>query len=307
LVLTEARRVTAQPPPRATIKVQRPTFDGRTENARGFHASLVTYRDLRAADFPNDEIFIAWTLGCMEGPAVNPWKHSLLNRRATLVTNNQPLPPELIDWAAFLQEFQGKFLDHNEIENAGRALMALRQIRAAREFTMEFNHLAELAGATGEVYLEDQYRRGLKTIVQERILRQRFRDLQELQIASIEWDDALFQFRRQQRTTQELPRRNPDRPQKPTNGSPMDLDYTRLTPEESKKRREAGLCFRCGQAGHIGRNCPSGKGGGKKPEDNQPWRRPSRIAAMERSTSPASETTFVQDQGETTPKGFQED
>src|SRR5882757_3351735 len=153
---------------RPSIKVQRPTFDGKPENARGFLAGISTYRHLRANDFRDDETFITWSLACMEGPQVNPWKNALLNRRATVAATGQPTPTIFTHWVDFLAEFQGKFLDPNEIENAGRALMSLKQIRSAREFSQEYDRLAELAGVSGEDFLLDQFRRNLKPIVQEK-------------------------------------------------------------------------------------------------------------------------------------------
>jgi hypothetical protein len=157
LVVTKATRVTTRPPPRTTIKVQRPTFDGKPEHARGFLAGLATYQHLQPGDFPDDRIFIAWALACMEGPAVNPWKTTWLNRRANLVAAGQQLPLELTDWGNFTREFQGKFLNPNEVENAGRALTALWQIRSAREFAQEFDKLAEVAGLMGQPFLQDQF------------------------------------------------------------------------------------------------------------------------------------------------------
>src|SRR5258708_4503670 len=70
LVLGEARQKVA--PPRASIKVQWPRFDRKPENARGFHAALATYRQLRPGDFLNNETFTAWALACMEGPPCYP-------------------------------------------------------------------------------------------------------------------------------------------------------------------------------------------------------------------------------------------
>src|SRR5258708_11591407 len=165
LVLGEARQKGA--PPRASIKVQRPRFDGKPENARGFHAALATYRQLRPGDFLNDETFIAWTLACMEGAACDPWKEALLNRRAALLAAGQPLPLLLTDWAEFLVEFQGRFLNPNEIENARRTLMALKQIRSAREYAQLFDQLAQQAGVVGQDLLPNQFKRNLNDQVQE--------------------------------------------------------------------------------------------------------------------------------------------
>jgi len=274
-VMAEARAMRQ----RASIKTTRPTFDGSPESARGFHAAVENYRILRAADFPNDETFIAWALGCMEGPRVNPWRNALMNQRARLQNQGHPLPALLTMWGSFLTEFNGKFLDPNEVENAGRALAALRQIRSAREFAQEFDRLAELAGVTGEDFLIDQFRRNLKTGVQEKILRQQFNTLRDVQVAAIEWDDTLFQFKRLQRgVEQRKPSAIPRTQGKPTNGSPMQLDYTSLTPEESERRKKAGLCFRCGKAGHIGRNCPEKN---KSAGPSQPRQGYSRLAAIQ--------------------------
>jgi len=75
----------------------------------------------------------------MDGLLVNPWKNLLLNRRVNLLTQNMPLPGMLNNYRIFQTEFEGKFLDLNEVENVGRALMSLRQFKSAREFSQEFN------------------------------------------------------------------------------------------------------------------------------------------------------------------------
>jgi len=83
----------------------------------------------------------------------------------------------------------------------------------------------------------------------------------------------------------------------------MDLDYTRLSPEETKCRKKAGLCFHCGKTGHMGRNCPNNRN--KKQGPSQPKEGGSRINAIERPLSPISEGTYVE--GEDPAKDFQED
>ena len=86
---------------------------------------LAAYRHLRLGDFPDDETFITWSLACMDGPQVNPWKNALLNRRTTLTAQNLPLPAMFTNFVVFQTTFEGKYMDPNEIENAGRVLMVL--------------------------------------------------------------------------------------------------------------------------------------------------------------------------------------
>jgi hypothetical protein len=304
--------------PRNPLKVVQPTFDGKPEKARGFLVSLNTYCGLRSMDFPDDTTFIAWALQCMEGTAVNPWRNTMLNQRATALEQGSPLPHKLSHWAIFVVEFEAKFLDPNEIENAGRSLDLLAQTRSARDFTNEFNRLAEMAGLTGEHFLLDKYRRSLKPRVQEKLLRQNFGTLEQLQHAAIEWDDILFQFEKQKKeATGSKPRtsnytRTQQRPTaQQTTHQPMELDYTKLTPEEQERRKKAGLCYKCGKPG-MARECPkhpqksSPQTGGNRPQ-NQGYR-PGKIANISRPDSPESEISFATAQeGETTPKGFSED
>lgn len=199
-------------------------------------------------------------------------------------------------------EFQGKFLDLNKIENAGRALMSLKQIRSAREFMQEFDRLAEMASQTGEAFLINQYRRNLKPLVQEKILRQNFNNLQDLQIASIEWDDTLFQFKRQQHSMeQKKPPTIPRTQGKLMNGTPMDLDFVRLSQEESEWQKRAGLCFRCGKGGHIGRNCLDKN---KNQGTSKPQGGGNKIAAIKQFLPHEEEETVVRESLE---KDFRDD
>jgi len=79
----------------------------------------------------------------------------------------------------------------------------------------------------------------------------------------------------------------------------MDLDFTRLSPEETKKRQEAGLCFRCREKGHIGRNCPTNR---KKAGSPAAWRREKIAVTKTRALSPVTEATYY-----TTEENQQED
>ena len=160
----------------------------------------------------------------------------------------------------------------------------------------------EIAGQTGQAFLIDQFRRNLKHKVQEKPLRQVFATLLLLQSAAIEWDDTIFEFKRQQRTKDQS-RRPPvmQRQRQPVRDEvPMDLDFTKLAPEELERRKRNRLCFRCGESGHQGRNCPTNK---KQPKKLTP-----KLAAMDRPLSPVSEeATAYEEQDNQTLKGFQDD
>ena len=109
----------------------------------------------------------------------------------------------------------------------------------------EFDQLAEIAGQTGQAFLIDQFRRNLKPEVQEKLLRQIFATLQLLQSATIEWDNTIFEFKRQQRARDQSKRPPVTQKQRqPIHDEvPMDLDFTKLAPDELERRKRNWLCF----------------------------------------------------------------
>jgi len=80
----------------------------------------------------------------------------------------------------------------------------------------------------------------------------------------------------------------------------MQLDYTTLTPEESERRKKAGLCFRCGKQGHIGRNCPERN---RNAGPSQPSKIYSKLATTQREPED-DDGTVIGDPGD---KDFQDD
>jgi len=257
-----------QQPARSTIKAPKPEFDGTPgEKARGFITACTTYRTLRPGDFQNDEVLIAWALACIDDDSkAASWKAHWLTLHMENISAGRAQPIALTDWDTFTREFLGKFVDPSETQRMQRHLVEMRQRTSCREHTQDFNRTALLAKMNGNAALPWLYRQSLKNDVQRELLRESYTSLEDLQAAAISTDDLLFSFKKQNPADRVITRR-PDARPKPTEYRPpaqiatgsgtdpnaMELD--RLSTEEYRKRRAAGLCFKCGKKG-LARDCP---------------------------------------------------
>jgi len=123
----------------------------------------------------------------------------------------------------------------------------------------------------GNAALPWLYRQSLKNDVQRELIRETYATLEDLQAAAISTDDLLFSFKKQNQG-ERMASRKPDtrsrmtEPRQTTQPSSNDgttgtgtdpnaMELDRLSTEEYRKRRAAGLCFKCGKKG-LARDCP---------------------------------------------------
>jgi len=145
------------------------------------------------------------------------------------------------------------------------------------------------------------YRQSLKNDVQRELIRETYATLEDLQAAAISTDDLLFSFKKQNQGERMAGRKSDARsrmtePRQTTQPSSNDgttgtgtdpnaMELDRLSTEEYRKRRAAGLCFKCGKKG-LARDCPRhnevNRNVNNRPQQGQyPCTRPGQMATIE--------------------------
>lgn len=191
------------------------------------------------------------------------------------------------------QEFKVLMVQHFKASNTGAVirnkLNSLRQLNSVATYNDLFNKLIiELPEVDVDTKI-DMYRRGLKTDIHVQVCLSNPRTLEANQTVALNIDNVLSAARFQRRNGQSFqggfnPNSRYASSQAQSSGSsavPMELGFTdledaseaastslnamksssgyqgkrRLDPELYKKYREAGKCFKCGQTGHISKNC----------------------------------------------------
>ena len=125
---------------------------------------------------------------------------------------------------------------------------------------MDFNQTALITGMEGNDTLPWMYRQGIKHDIQRELLGHNYAMLEDLQTAAISMDDLLFSFKKQTQPERKEIKRTNNQPQQnkyhnqenpqprpPPDQNTMELD--RLSADEYRKCRAAGLCFKCRKKG----------------------------------------------------------
>jgi hypothetical protein len=201
-------------------------------------------------------------------------------------------------WAAFKVKLKASFEDKEKAKNARTALHQLKQgTRTADEFFLEFELLRRAAGITDDGELIAFLEGGA---VDRKILIQIYSSNVDLPSSYEDWKTKIIKIdglhrrmkmwdtpgaRPAYRPLPTPPRQaqwNPPRQQAPTQpaaasssaptwrpgtgrtygglGKPMDLDQA----------QRLGVCYKCGQSGHIGRVCPNSKPPAQTRQQNFP-------------------------------------
>jgi Zinc knuckle/Retrotransposon gag protein len=249
------------------------TFDGK--NVKKFLREVFLYTEGNKKDFPEDADYIQFVLSLCTEKGAEKWAQNYTDEVIERAEIGE------YDWGTkieFLRKIREAFTDPNEKRNAQHALTSLRQTGTAEEYFQEFEILRRTAGYGGDgydTYLIETVERGLKEEVIVSIYSGGVvpNNLAEYKMRALQSDAMLRRLRSlkkgqtqrlgfvpQNRTPQQQGTAQPQTPSQANRqdgtgttfggrGQAMDLD-------EARRRN---VCYRCGQPGHIGRNCRAGR------------------------------------------------
>jgi len=258
-------------------KIHRPKFkipdnyDGKNKGAeaRQWMTRVAIYIGANGAGFADEREAIQWMLSLTEGAAAR-WAQPILEG---VMTNKAGAPTDIKEVSDL---FLTAFGDPDAIRAAERKITTLIQTTNTTEYTTEFQSLA--ADLTwNDDALKAQYNRGLHWKVKEQLsfLEKKPASLQSLYAKAIELDN----LRRENEANRPPKPAKQNKPSSSAQGNkttPTTTTTTRTTLKESgnyvddaekERRRKAGVCVKCGKAGHTFEECRTGwKATGKKEE-----------------------------------------
>jgi hypothetical protein len=282
----------ALPPPVTTpLKASQPSrvnlgapsnFDGDRAQGRAFLTSCELYISLSQSDFVEDQVHIHWALSYFKGGRAATFVEHII--RQEMRTRKMCFA----SWDEFREEFTAAFCPENEATTVLMRLESDRYFQGKRNveaYIDEFKDLVDLSGYTDPIAIVLKFRRGLNPTTQDRIAESgtdrpqdrdfdgwfkaaRRLDLNHLANEAFHYASrrplahsipspttypapprAPFSFTRSHPPTTATPAamHTPSRTLPP--GIPMDVDRTRTL------KPSAQTCYRCGQTGHISRDC----------------------------------------------------
>lgn len=248
----------APPPPRRKCQVGRPDkFDGNPDMFPVFMGQCRLYISVKADDFPTDRDKVGFIISMLSGPAAR-WGTPLLTQPSPLMDN----------FVGFCEHMRLMYEDPIKTQTATRRLKALRQGRRPLQgYISEFRLLSQ-DSAWNEAALVDAFQDGLSEEMLDELARVDIPpDLTGLIHLCLRID-ARLQQRRSRRAIPET-RTAPVVGATPVQREePMELGAARprLSVAEMNRRRSGGLCFYCGDPGHLAAFCPKKRRGASVPE-----------------------------------------
>ena len=244
---------------RSEIRIGQPSeFDGTKTKARSFWLSCRTYLALNAHIYDNAMKKIAFVLSfCRSGTAA-----AFADNLTSVALAYDP--PNYGTWPDFQAEFERTFISSDVAGEARSDLFTLKQDGDADGYVAQFKILAMRAGITETNALVEYFQRGLKPALLNRIY-----GMNQLPSTMEEWYSAAIRLDNQYRRLRSMLGRtnNSTRSDKQDSSGKSSVNIKRLTDEQAAEYRKDGRCFRCGNKGHISRNCD--KKSGNKATQNE--------------------------------------
>lgn len=252
------------PQPNREPKLQLPNrYDGEVGKCRGFLVQCMVAFRAQPTRYMTEDARVAFILSLLTGAAL-AWAEPLVRAEAPVMLNSSRLMDEMT-----------LVFDHDiTADEAGIRLTRLRQgARSVADFSIEFR---SLAGETGwaEPPLITLFAAALSDPVKDELAaREKSDTLADLITKAIRIDNRIRERNREKhKPTPTVPRVAPlssvprsyesSRASPYKGGEPMEIGSSSLSEARRETRTREGLCYYCGQTGHLKRDCPklAGKG-----------------------------------------------
>lgn len=237
----------------STSKFTHPkAFNGDRKETLKFITACKAWFDANDTSYKTEKHKVLYVIGRMKEGIAESWADQ--KRREWYETKDGKLPSTVKE---FFTEIETAFKPIEASQAAITDIQALHQTGTAEEYVGKFTELASLTGDSNLGTLRSWFLQGLRGPLKEKVVGNT-RSATTIQ----EYYDIAVSFDQAWRESQNLTRKSTNSPRNrqvraTTSNNQSNSPNRRLSEEERARYRREGLCYRCGQKGHIIPNCPS--------------------------------------------------
>lgn len=244
-------------------------YDGKRADLKRFMIQMDLFLTFQKGKFHSETEKVLYAVSRLEGEALKwiegfavDFMEKTNDKGNIMTTMMEDTKTYFRTYAGFKKGLATTFGELDEERQAERALLAIRQKGSCTKYTAEFNrHVTKVSW--GDSALRTQYYRGLKDSVKDDLIKEdKPETLKEQQDLAVKIDNRNYErsLERKGYYDQSFKRdKNSSKGQgRSEHYDPMELDVTErqeLSPQEKERRKQEKLCFACGKAGHMSRNC----------------------------------------------------